>query len=191
MASPHKTDSPSPNNRGELSLEYANRDGKTVLTHSRFSHPWYSFPPLYLDQTGYATTFLTNPSGGLVGGDDLSFLANLQENTHVLFTTPSATKIYRTQKNPVLQSVDITVGPNAILEWVPEPTIPFAGSHFEQTITVQLDTGACLILWDTLAAGRIASGERWDFSPFQESDPNHTFGWEIAYRTVCSCTNWG
>lgn len=149
-----------------LSLEYAKRDGKTVLTHSRFSHPWYSFPPLYLDNTGCATTFLTNPSGGFVGGDDLSLVAKLQEDTHVLFTTPSATKVYRTLQSPAVQSIDVSVGPNAILEWVPELTIPFAGSHFDQTINIGLDTGASLILWDALAAGRVARGEQWAFSHF-------------------------
>lgn len=152
--------------KSELSLEYAKRDGKTVLTHSRFSHPWYSFPPLYLDDTGCATTFLINPSGGLVGGDDLSLVAKLQEDTHVLFTTPSATKVYRTLQSPAVQSIDVSVGPNAILEWVPELTIPFAGSHFDQTINIGLDTGASLILWDALAAGRVARGEQWAFSHF-------------------------
>lgn len=152
--------------KSELSLEYAKRDGKTVLTHSRFSHPWYSFPPLYLDDTGCATTFFTNPSGGFLGGDDLSLVAKLREDTHVLFTTPSATKIYRTLQSPAVQSIDVSVGPNAILEWVPELTIPFASSHFDQTITVRLDAGASLILWDALAAGRVARGERWAFSHF-------------------------
>jgi len=156
----------SPPQRSELSLEYTKRDGKTVLTHSRFSHPWYAFPPLYLDNIGCATTFLTNPSGGFVGGDDLSLLAKLGEETHVLFTTPSATKVYRTVQHPAVQAIDVSVGPNAILEWVPEPTIPFAGSAFEQSITVRLDSGASLILWDALAAGRVARGERWVFSHF-------------------------
>lgn len=161
-----KTDACYQTQKGDLALEYTNRDGKTVLTHSRCSYPWHYFPPLYLDHTGCATTFLTNPSGGLVGGDRLSFSALLQEHTHVLFTTPSATKIYRTEKAPTLQTIDVTVGTNAILEWIPETTIPFAGSYFDQTITVCLHSGASLILWDALAAGRIAPGERWGFSHF-------------------------
>ena len=93
-------------------------------------------------------------------------MAKLQKDTHVLFTTPSTTKIYRTLQSPAVQSIDVSVGPNAILEWVPELTIPFASSHFDQTITVRLDTGASLILWDALAAGRVARGERWAFSHF-------------------------
>ncbi len=157
---------PPPTRTGELVLEYENRNGKTVSTHSRWSHPWYAFPPLYLDDTGCAVTFLGNPSGGFVGGDTCSLRATLRRDTHVLFTTPSATRVYRTDRHPVRQSIDVTVGPNAILEWLPELTIPFAGSRFEQCITVRLETGASLLLWDAVAAGRIARGERWAFSSF-------------------------
>jgi len=164
----HKTEF-TPSSRGntsQLILRYANQEGKTALTHSYFSYPWYSFPPLYLDNTGCAMTFLTNPSGGFVGGDDLSLTATLEENTHVLFTTPSATKIYRMPAQAATQSIDITVGPNAILEWMPDITIPFAGSRFSQSINIQMNKGATVILWDAMAAGRVARGERWAFSQF-------------------------
>ena len=152
--------------KGELFLECAKRNGKTVFTRSRCSYPWYVFQPLYLDHTGCATTFLTNPSGGLAGGDTCSLLATLGRDSHVLFTTPSATKIYRTIEKPAVQSIDLNVGSNAICEWIPEVTIPFAGSSFEQTIAIRLETGATLILWDALAAGRVVRGERWQFSSF-------------------------
>ncbi len=151
---------------GELVLAYENRGGKTVSTYSRWSHPWYAFPPLYLDHTGCATTFLGNPSGGFVGGDTCSLRATLGRDTHVLFTTPSATRVYRTDTRPASQSIDVTVGPHAILEWIPELTIPFAGSSFEQHITIRLETGASLFFQDAMAAGRIARGERWAFSRF-------------------------
>ncbi len=157
---------PSQARAGELVLEYANRDGKTVPAHSRCSYPWYAFPPLYLDHTGCATTFLGNPSGGFAGGDTCSLRATLGRDTHVLFTTPSATRIYRTDTGPARQSIDVTVGPNAVLEWLPELTIPFAGSNFEQRITVRLEPGASLLLRDAVAAGRVARGERWAFARF-------------------------
>lgn len=153
--------------QGKLFLECVNRNGKTVFTRSRFSHPWYFFQPLYLDQTGCATTFLTNPSGGFLGGDTCILQAKLGKDSHVLFTTPSATKVYRTLHKPSIQSIDVHVGANATCEWMPEPVIPFSGSCFEQTITVRLETGATLILWDALAAGRVVRGERWQFSSFK------------------------
>ncbi len=157
---------PPPTRTGELVLKYERRDGKTVSTYSRCSHPWYAFPPLYLDRTGCATTFLGNPSGGFVGGDTCSLRATLGRDAHVLFTTPSATRVYRSDTAPARQFIDVTVGPDAVMEWVPEPTIPFAGSRFEQRITVRLGTGASLLLRDAVAAGRVARGERWAFSLF-------------------------
>ncbi len=93
-------------------------------------------------------------------------MATLERDSHVLFTTPSATKVYRTLEKSAVQSIDLNVGANAICEWIPEPTIPFAGASFEQAITVHLETGSSLILWDALAAGRIVRGERWQFSSY-------------------------
>ncbi len=95
-----------------------------------------------------------------------SLRATLGRDTHVLFTTPSATRIYRTDTGPACQSIDVTVGPNAVMEWLPELTIPFAGSRFDQRIAIRLGTGASLLLRDAVAAGRIALGERWAFAHF-------------------------
>jgi urease accessory protein len=107
---------------------------------------------------------MVNPSGGLVGGDRLSITARLDAGTHVLFSTPSANRIYRSLSETSVQRVELTVGPDAIAEWVPEATIPFAGSRFRQTIHVTLEPGATVLLWDAIASGRIARGERWAFA---------------------------
>jgi len=119
-----------------------------------------------LDETGAAYTLLVNPSGGLVGGDHLVLRATLGPESHVLFSTPSANRIYRSTLEPARQEIRLTVGAGAILEWVPELTIPFLGSRFRQTLHVALQHGGTLILWDALAAGRIARGERWKFMSF-------------------------
>jgi urease accessory protein len=50
---------------------------------------------------------------------------------------------------------------------MPEHTIPYAGSRFRQTIDVRLAAGATLILWDAVASGRIARGERWKFATLE------------------------
>ena len=124
-------------------------------------------PPIYLDDTGSAYTLLVNPSGGLVAGDQLSIELSVGPKAHVLISTPSANRVYRSLSKPSVQDVRISVGPDGILEWVPEHTIPFAGSRFRQTIDVTLESGATLLLWDAMASGRIASGERWAFTTFE------------------------
>jgi len=152
---------------GELVLDYARQCDRTVLTHSRCCSPWHFTPPIHLDDSACLYTPLVNPSGGLVGGDRLSVRAALGPDAHVLFSTPSANRVYRSLGETAAQTVELTVGPGAILEWVPEVTIPFSGSRFEQTIHVTLAPGATVLLWDAIASGRVARGERWAFTSLE------------------------
>ncbi len=149
---------------GTLTLEYLRQGQRTVFGRTNCQTPWHLLPPIYLDETGTAYTLLLNPSGGLVGGDCLSICMKLDKDAHVLISTPSANRVYRSESEISVQEADIRLGPGAILEWVPEPTIPFAGSRFRQAIRVQLAPGGTVMLWDAIASGRIARGERWAFA---------------------------
>ncbi len=149
---------------GSLDLRYR-RDGlRTILTASRCSTPWHFFPPAYLDDSGCACTSLVNPSGGFVAGDHLSIHADLEEGAHVVLTTPSANRVYRSLGEESRQTVSLSVASGAVIEWFPEVTIPFAGSRFVQTMVVMLGKGATALIWDSLASGRVARGERWAFT---------------------------
>ncbi len=150
--------------RGRLSYEFERAGPRTILTRSSCTSPWHHFPPSYLDDSGCAYTWLVNPSGGLVGGDHVSVEAQLHAHTHVVMTSPSANRVYRSLSEPAAQEVRISVGPGARLEWVPEVTIPFAGSRFRQSIHVDLAPGATVVLWDAMASGRVAMRERWAFA---------------------------
>jgi urease accessory protein len=150
--------------RGKLSYEFERAGPRTILTRSSCTSPWHHFPPSYLDDSGCAYTWLVNPSGGLVGGDHVSVEAQLHAHTHVLMTSPSANRVYRSLSEPAVQEVRLSVGSGARLEWVPEVTIPFAGSRFRQSIHVDLAPGATVVLWDAMASGRVAMRERWAFA---------------------------
>lgn len=149
---------------GRLSLNYVKRDGRTIIARSHCTTPWHLLPPIYLDDTGAAYTLLVNPSGGLVGGDHLSINMKVDEAAHVLISAPSANRVYRSEGEVSAQDIELTVGPGAIVEWLPEQTIPFAGSRFRQTLHATLAPGATILLWDAIASGRIARGERWAFA---------------------------
>ncbi len=152
---------------GELTLNYAKLDHRTIIAHSYFTTPWKLLPPIYLDDTGAAYTLLVNPSGGLVGGDRLSIDMTVGQDAHVLISAPSANRVYRTEGMVSEQHVDLMIESGAILEWFPEHTIPFAGSRFRQSLKATLAPGATLLLWDALASGRIARGERWAFTDLE------------------------
>ena len=153
--------------QGCLKLAFERQGRRTVQTYASATSPWHVFPPSELDDSGCAYVWLVNTSGGLVGGDQVSMEATLAADCHVLVTTPSATRVYRTLDAPVEQKICLSVGPNARLEWVPEVTIPFAGSKLRQTIHVQLAGGATALVWDAMASGRVARDERWAFAMFE------------------------
>lgn len=152
---------------GALVYEFEPEGPRTVLTRSSCTTPWHHFPPSCLDDSGCAYTWLVNPSGGLVSGDHLSVEAHLHAQSHVLLTSPSANRVYRSLAEPSVQSVRLSVGPDARLEWLPEVTIPFAGSRFRQSIHVDLAPGATVVLWDAMASGRVARHERWAFASLE------------------------
>ncbi len=146
--------------------EYAfQRDGaRTVVSRASCSSPWHYLPPTHQDETGCAYIWLVNPSGGLVGGDEVTVAASLGPASHVVLTSPSATRVYRSAGAPAVQQIRLSVGAGARLEWLPDVTIPFAGSRFQQTLCVTLGKGSAAVVWDALASGRIARQERWAFA---------------------------
>ena len=162
---------------GTLALDFERRGGVTVLARSRFSLPLQVLAPVALGDAAAVVSIL-NPTGGLVGGDHLEIDVRVGPGAHACLTTPSATKVYRTAGDVAVQEARLRVEAGAILEWVPDHTIPFAGSAFRQSITVELGAGARLILVDAFAAGRVAREERWRFQLLQSTlDVRDAGGW--------------
>lgn len=148
---------------GALTLAFERRGGRTVLARSRFTLPLQVMAPVDLDDPAAVVSVL-NPTGGLVGGDRLVIDVAVGPKAHACLTTPSATKVYRAAGPAAVQDVTLRVADDAVLEWVPDHTIPFPGAAFHQRITVELGDGARLILVDAWAAGRVARDEAWSFA---------------------------
>lgn len=152
--------------KGQLRCQFVREGTRTVAAVSSCSTPWHFIPPSYLDDSGCACFWLVNPSGGLVGGDHVVFNAKLESDTHVIITSPSANRVYRSVDRRAIQDVRLTVGEGARLEWVPEVTIPFGGARIRQRLHAYLAEGASALVWDAMASGRVARGERWAFTSF-------------------------
>jgi urease accessory protein len=147
---------------GALRLAFERRGGRTVLARARFTLPLQVLAPVALADRACVVSIL-NPTGGLVGGDRLSVEVTVGAGAHACLTTPSATKVYRAIAEPAQQDVSLRLAAGAIAEWVPDHTIPFAGSALRQRITAEVGAGARLVLVDAFAAGRVARGEAWAF----------------------------
>jgi urease accessory protein len=148
---------------GTLRLRFERRNAVSVVAGCRYTLPLQVLAPLALADPAAIVSIL-NPTGGLVGGDRLAIDVHAASGSHAVLTTPSATRVYRAAGDGTEQTIRLTLGPGAVVEWVPDHTIPSAGAVFRQTIDVDIDETATLILIDAFAAGRIARGEAWRFT---------------------------
>jgi urease accessory protein len=148
---------------GFLRLRFACSGASTILAQSRFSLPLQALTPLALPG-GASYLMLLNPTGGVLGGDHLSTEIIQEAGTHVCLTTPSATRIYRTLEKPAVLETVIRLEDGATLEYFPDHVIPHRGSALRQSLRVELGRGSRAILIDSMAAGRVAHGERWAFT---------------------------
>ena len=169
---------------GALRLGFERRGSATIVARCRFTLPLQVLAPVALDDPAAVVSIL-NPTGGLLGGDRLAIDVHAGARAHAVLTTPSATRVYRAEGEPTLQAVQLSIGPGAVVEWVPDHTIPFAGSALRQAIDVELDETAGLILVDAFAAGRVAAGEAWRFGLLESAiSIRDARGWLLHDRFV-------
>jgi urease accessory protein len=169
---------------GTLSLRLERRGAATVLAGCRFTLPLQVLTPLAFDGPALVVSML-NPTGAVLGGDHLTIDVHAGAGAHGLFTTPSATKVYRSDGPVSVQDVEISVSPGAVVEWVPDHTIPFAGAAFRQRLRARVGAGATLVVLDAFAAGRVARGERWRFRLLESAlEITDDDGWLLHDRFV-------
>lgn len=146
---------------GELRLSFGLRDGRTALTGRYSKAPFGSVRAGYPDGSGVPEIQITNPSGGVLGGDHLETRVDAGRGSAATVLTQAANKAYRGDE--ASQVSTFRVGERAFLEYLPHHLIPFAGSTYSQQTTFHLAPDAALLAWDAYAAGRVARGERFAF----------------------------
>ncbi|MBK6470698.1 MAG: urease accessory protein UreD [Betaproteobacteria bacterium] len=144
--------------RAELTLDYRRRGARTVA-HDAHSGPLRVLQPLYPEGEGICHHVLVHPPGGLVGGDQLHVHARLQAGSHVLLTTPGATRFYRSEGAAALQRTRLQLDDGARLEWLPMETIAYSGCQARNHLSAELAPGAEWMGWDTLVLGLVAAGQ--------------------------------
>lgn len=125
---------------------------------------------------------LHNLSGGVLAGDKLSLDVALGNGARAQITSTGATRAYRSPAQAVPSEfvTQVQAGENALLEYLPDPLIPFAGARYSQRTTVNLSEGAGLFWWETLAPGREARGELFSYDALRLSFELKAAGTPIA-----------
>ncbi len=104
-----------------------------------------------------------NPTAGLFSGDSVECAVRVRSGGRAIFTSPSATRIHRATGGPVefLQNYRVEAG--SWLEVNPEFMIPQAGARMVQRTHLEVEEGGGLFFVESLAPGRVASGEVFAF----------------------------
>jgi urease accessory protein len=156
-----------PGKVGLLELTFAPRAGATRVIHQFQQMPLQVFRPLYLDSClphmAFAYIF---SHGGVLQGDRYRIDLRCEPEAVAHVTTRTATKLYRMDQNYATQMVHITVGAGAVLEYLPDPIIPFRDSRFYGRTMLTVDPTASVFLGETLLPGRVAHGEQHAYALF-------------------------
>ncbi len=139
-------------------VEAGHGGGRTV---ARFRHegPLRVLQSLYPEGPGICHNVLVHPPSGLVAGDRLDIQVSVAAGAHGLVTTPGATRFYRSEGEPAVQSARVAVAEGARLEWLPMEALCYSGCQAENRLELQLAPGAQAMGWDVTALGLPASGQ--------------------------------
>jgi urease accessory protein len=147
---------------GKLHLQFTSdtvhaSETKTVL-HVREQLPPLKVVRAFPIPAGGALVHLHNISGGVLGGDQLALDVEVAPHAYAQLTSTSATRLYQCRPgiSASVQTNRIQVAQDGLLEYLPDPIIPFANSQYSQHTHIELATGAGLFWWETLAPGRTA-----------------------------------
>lgn len=100
-----------------------------------------------------------NTSGGLTGGDDLSYEIQVGAGARVTATTQSAERAYASLGAQAHLRVTARVAAGGRLDWLPQETILYEAAHLRRDTVIDLAGDASCLLVESVVLGRQAMGE--------------------------------
>ena len=100
-----------------------------------------------------------NTSGGLTGGDRLSYTLHLGDGVQATATTQTAERAYRAASGTARVEVALGVGAGGWLDWLPQETILFDAASLDRSTRIDLAPDAGCLALEAVVLGRHAMGE--------------------------------
>lgn len=172
---------------GHLRLSARRIGDRTRLTAVDCQAPLQAMRAHYLDPvlTGMAFVTVMSPSGGVLQGDRLALEVDAGEGAQLHLGTASATRLYRMPGGGARQTTRVSVGPGALVELVPDPYLPYAGSRFTHDGVYEVAPTGTLILAEVVGAGRQARGEQLAYERFSNLVEVRRPGGHVLFRDSC------
>ena len=149
--------------QGHLDLTCtADATGRSYLSRQSFNAPFHISKP-YWDGDVLRMQVI-NPTAGLLAGDSLRCVVQVETGAHLNVTTPSATRIFTMAGWRAEVRQHLRVARGGRLAFMPSMLVPHRGSRYRQVTRIDVEAGGELFYVDTLAPGRVAHGECFEFT---------------------------
>ncbi len=142
-----------------MNLHAVQRNGRTEIDPHSWRIPYQWQGCHYQDHDDQPFLLLINSGGGFVEGDVAELHGTMEPGTRSLVTTTAASKFYKCPQGLTSrEEANFRVLGDALLEYIPDETIPFADSRVARHTRIALDGTARLFATDMVSAGRVAFG---------------------------------
>lgn len=151
-----------------LRAAFASRQGQTFVENKFHTAPIKIAKAFPLD--GQLGVIVMDVSPGLLSGDSYELAWSAGQDSHVMITNQSYTKVHPSEPAAVSSmSQAFALEENAIVEHMPEPVMLYKDAAFRNETKVKLKMGAAWLQADVLCPGRSLRGERFDYRSYHNS----------------------
>ncbi len=139
---------------------------KTVIDEVYFTPPYKIISPLY-QEDNTAEIVVLSSSAGLLGGDRVEMELGFGAKSNAKITSQSYEKVFNTDGKKVVKTANINVQEDAVVKYMPHPTILFEDSDYENIVNVNLTKSSRFYYSDIFNCGRVFMGEQFLMKKFK------------------------
>lgn len=145
-----------------LDLAFAPVAGRTELLRRYQKSPLRISRPVYADpeRPDMAVEVVGTGGAGMAQGDRFRIDVACEPGSALHLTTQGPTKVMRMDDDYATSVVNLTAGRDCLLEYLPDPIVPGAGSRSYHRTRVSVARGTTAFVGETIRAERLAHGER-------------------------------
>ncbi|GAB7017765.1 urease accessory protein UreD [Halostagnicola bangensis] len=142
-------------------------ENQTRLVRDRVNVPYHLTGTLETDPlSGLTTLIAQEPTGGVAQGDRHRMEIDARSGARANVTTQSATKVHSMRANYAHLDATLEAKSGSYLEYVPGPTIVNEDARCLQTVRVDLEDDAIVLVGDVLVPDGLSEHESFDFDHY-------------------------
>ena len=150
----------------------------TEIEDAFYTSPYKVMHPFHNGK--HSDIMMMAASAGLLGGDHFSLQLEFGESSDATFLSQSYEKVFNTDGKIASKDIDINVGADARVNYMPYPAIPFAGSNYQSNAIIKINPSATFLYADIFTCGRTGMGEFFAMEKFQ-SKSRFYVGEQLAF----------